>query len=333
MRFIFLCFAFTSWFGCNENKNNLIKVEGNAQGTTYHISYLSPGNENYKSGFDSLLKKIDTSFSTYLAVSIISRMNNNDSTAVADKFFTDVFNKSMKISGTSGGLFDVTVAPLVNAWGFGFTKKATVDSAMIESLLRITGYKMVRLDAGKLIKQNPKMMLDFNAIGQGYSVDVLAAYLESKGIQNYLVELGGELIARGKKYNETWTVGIDQPSDSATEERNLQAIIKLNNRALSTSGNYRKFYIENGQKYAHTIDPRTGYPAKQNILSATVLADDCTTADAYATAFMVMGLEKAKQFLAEHKTLNLEVYFIYDEGGKWKTYSSESLKKQVEELP
>ncbi|MEO7264280.1 MAG: FAD:protein FMN transferase [Ferruginibacter sp.] len=332
MRFLFINFACYMLLSCSNSGSKLIKVEGSAQGTTYHISYIAEDNENYKSAFDSLLRKIDTSFSTYLPVSIISRINKNDSTAVADKYFTDVFNKAMEVSQQTGGLFDVTVAPLVNAWGFGFTKKATIDSAMIDSLRRLTGYKMVKLESGKIVKAIPGLMLDFNAIGQGYSVDVLAAFLENKGTHNYLVELGGELIAKGKKYKEEWTVGIDQPNDSVIEERTLQAIIKLNNRALSTSGNYRQFYVENGQKFAHTIDPRTGYPAKQNILSATVLANDCTTADAYATAFMVMGLDKAKQFLTEHKALNLEVYFIYDENGKWKTFASESLKGLIQEL-
>ncbi len=177
-------------------------------------------------------------------------------------------------------------------------------------------------------------MLDFNALAQGYTVDVLASFLESKGIINYLVELGGEVKAKGKKDpDEYWKVGIDQPNETATDGRPLKAIIKLKDRALATSGNYRKFYVENGKKYAHIINPFTGYPAKHNLLSATVLADDCMTADAYATAFMVMGLEKAKQFLSEHKELNLEVFFIYDENGIWKTYTSETLKEWIEEIP
>ena len=212
-------------------------------------------------------------------------------------------------------------------------KKQLLTAAMIDSLLHFVGYKMLKLEGNKIIKTKPQIMLDFNAIAQGYSVDVLADYLESKGHKNYLVELGGELKAKGKKNNEDWKVGIDQPSEmQQSVERKLEAIINLNNKALATSGNYRKFYEEGGQKFSHIIDPRTGYPAKQNLLSATVIADDCITADAYATAFMIMGLERSKEFLADNKDLNLEVYFIYDENGNWKTYASETLKKLIKEL-
>lgn len=318
--------------GCNLHKKELIKIEGNAQGTTYHISYLSENGIKYKEAIDSLLKGIDSSMSTYLPVSLISRINNNDSNVLVDQYFIDVFTKSMEVSQKTEGLFDVTVGPLVNAWGFGFKKKDKVTRVIIDSLLEFVGYNMLKLDGNKLIKAKPQITLDFNAIAQGYSVDVLANYLESKGINNYLVELGGELKAKGKKENEDWKVGIDQPSDNNTSERKLEAIINLNNKALATSGNYRKFYEEAGQRFSHIIDPRTGYPAKQNLLSATVIADDATTADAYATVFMIMGLERSKQFLQDNKDVNLDVYFIYDEKGTWNTYVSEALKKWIKEL-
>lgn len=317
--------------GCSNSRENLIKIEGEAQGTTWHISYLSADNINYKAAMDSLLKKIDSSMSTYLPVSLISRINKNDSTVIVDQYFIDVFIKAMEVSQKTGGLFDVTVGPLVNAWGFSFSKKEKIDSAMIDSLLHFVSYKMLRLESNKLIKVKSQIKLDFNAIAQGYSVDVLAGYLESKGIENYLVEIGGELKAKGKKNNEDWKVGIDQPNENASE-RKLEAVITLNNRSLATSGNYRKFYEEGGQKFSHIIDPGTGYPARQNLLSATILAKDCITADAYATAFMIMGLERSKQFLAANKDLNLEVFFIYDEKGTSKTYASESLEKLVEKL-
>ena len=333
IKFLLRLFALVVFMvACNTDPEKLVKLEGNAQGTTYHISYISPRNINYKPAIDSLLKVIDSSMSTWVPGSIISRINKNDSSVLADPYFINVFNKAFEVSKKTNGIFDVTVGPLVNAWGFGFTKKATVDSAMIDSLLRFVGYKMVKLQGRKIIKEKPQIMLDFNAIAQGYSVDVIAGYLESNGIKNYLVELGGELKAKGKKHTEEWKVGIDKPSENKTEERPLEAVIILKDRALSTSGNYRKFYVENGQKYSHTIDPATGYPAKQTILSASVLADNCMTADAYATTFMVMGLERSKKFLAENNDLGLEVYFIYDENGQWKTYTSESLKKQVKEI-
>lgn len=325
--------SFVLFLRCSQVSNNTFKISGEAQGTTYQITYLSNDNSDYKTEIDSVLKDIDLSLSTYVPASIISRINKNDTSAIADDYFIDVFNKSKEVSTKTKGLFDVTIAPVINAWGFGFTKKANVDSAMIDSLLDFIGYNMVKLEGRKLIKKKTQIMLDFNAIAQGYTVDVLAAYIESKGIINYLVELGGEVRAKGKKIDgEHWKIGIDQPNEVATDERPLKAVIKLKNRALATSGNYRKFYVEDGKKFAHIIDPYTGYPAKHNLLSATVLADDCMTADAYATSFMVMGFEKSKQFLAEHKELNLEVFFIYDENGTWKTYTSETLKNWIEEI-
>jgi len=322
-----ICFA-----ACNYGNKNLIKLEGNAQGTTWHISYFSDDNTDHTTAIDSILKKIDTSMSTWIPVSIISRINKNDSTVLVDQYFIDVFNRSMEVSEKTDGLFDVTVGPLVNAWGFGFTKKANVDSVMIDSLLHFVGYKMIKLEGNTLIKAKPQIMLDFNAIAQGYTVDVLSKYLESEGISNYLVEVGGELKAKGKKDKEAWKIGIDKPGDNTTSTRELEAVISLHNKALATSGNYRKFYEEGGQKFSHIIDPRTGYPAKQNLLSATVIAEDGITADAYATAFMVMGLERSKQFLAANENLNLEVYFIYDDKGSWKTYASETLKQRINEL-
>ncbi len=314
---------------CQSKNNKLTVIEGEAQGTTWHISYISEDGINHNKAIDSILKDIDLSLSTYVPVSIISRINNNEPGILVDPYFIDVFNKSMEVSQRTGGLFDVTVGPLVNAWGFGFSKKANIDSARIDSILQYVDYKMLKLDRNKLIKEKNGIQLDFNAIAQGYSVDVLALYLEKKGVKNYLVELGGELIAKGKKNNENWKAGIEQPLQNTSSERKLEAIIELNNRALCTSGNYRKFYEENGKRYAHILDPRTGFPARQNILSASVLADDAMTADAYATSFMVMGLERSKQFLEENKDLNLEVFFIYDENNIWKTYTSESLKNRI----
>jgi thiamine biosynthesis lipoprotein len=332
-KFLYPILVSVFFISCNSNKHSLIKFEGNAQGTTYHISYMSDDSISRKTAIDSLLKEIDSSMSTWLPVSIISRINNNDKNVLVDQYFIDVFNKSIEVSEKTNGLFDVTVGPLVNSWGFGNTKKVTPDSKTIDSLLQLVGYKMLKLEDNKITKAKPEIKLDFNAIAQGYSVDVLARYLETKGIDNYIVEVGGELKAKGKKENENWKVGIDKPNEKASSKRELEAVISLNNKALATSGNYRKFYEENGQKFSHIINPKTGYPAKQNLLSATVIADDGITADAYATAFMVMGLERSIQFLKDNNDLQLEVYFIYDDHGIWKTYASESLKKWITELP
>lgn len=314
---------------CSTKENKLIIIEGKAQGTTWHVSYVSEDGLNHKQAIDSILKDIDLSLSTYVPESIISRVNNNEPGILVDSYFTDVFNKSLEVSQKTDGLFDVTIGPLVNAWGFDFSKKTSMDSKRIDSIIQFVDYKMLKLIGNKLIKEKQEIKLDFNAIAQGYSVDVLALYLEKKGIKNYLVELGGELIAKGNKNTENWKAGIEQPLENNPAERKLEAIIELNNKALCTSGNYRNFYVENGNRYAHILDPRNGFPAKQNILSASVLADDAMTADAYATAFMVMGLDRSKQFLEENKDLNLEVFFIYDENNTWKTYTSENLKSKI----
>ena len=318
----FYCVAILFFVSCNRTINNTIKISGAAQGTSYSITYLAGEHSNYREAFDSIFKKIDLSLSTYIPSSIISLINRNDTAVIIDDYFSDVFIKSIEVSEKTKGLFDVTIAPVVNAWGFGFTKKNKVNKVLIDSLNRFVGYKKVKLEGKKLVKEIPQVMLDFNAIAQGYTVDVLASFLESKNIDNYLVEVGGELRAKGKKIdNSYWSVGIEQPNETTTAS--LKAIIKIKDKALATSGNYKKYYIEDGKKYTHIINPFTGYPAKNNLLSATVIAADCMTADAYATAFMVMGLEKSKQFLSEHKELNLEVFFIYDDNGVWKSYTSE----------
>ena len=335
MKLIFLTVAvFVIFTNCKRASNDTITITGEAQGTTYQITYSSKDNSNFTGPIDSILRKIDLSLSTYNPASIISRINSNDTSVIVDDYFIEVFNKSIDVSEKTKGLFDVTVAPVINAWGFGFTKKAKVSAATIDSLLQYIGYQMVKLEGKRLIKEKPQIMLDFNAIAQGYTVDVLGSYLESKGIAHYLVELGGEVKAKGKKDNgEYWKIGIDRPNETPSDIRPLKAIVKLKDRALATSGNYRKFYIEDGKKYAHIIDPFTGYPAKHNLLSATVIAADCMTADAYATAFMVMGVEKSKHFLSENQELHLEVFFIYDENGLWKTYTSGTLKEWIEEIP
>ena len=308
-----------------------IKLNGQAQGTTYQVTYYSEKKENYSHQIDSLLKSIDQSLSTYVPGSIISQVNRNED-VVVNKHFITVFNKAQEISQRTNGAFDITVAPIINAYGFGFTKKAQVDSLMLDSLLRLVGYKNVRVESDKVVKTHPGIMLDMNAIAQGYSVDVLSLFLEENDIRNYMVELGGEVRVKGRKLNdEPWKIGIDQPNETFPEGRPLHSIISLQDRPLATSGNYRKFYIENGRKYAHIIDPKTGFPAKHNLLSATVLAEDCMTADAFATAFMVMGMEKAKEFLMNNAK-DMQVFFIYDENGKWKTYASETLKTSIQEI-
>ncbi len=333
-RIIFSLVAIFLLASCKSELKNSIQISGAAQGTTYHITYLAGQHSNYREAIDSIFKKIDLSLSTYKPGSVISKMNRNDTAVLADDYFSDVFTKSMEVSEKTKGLFDVTVAPVINAYGFGFTKKEKVTQSLIDSLLRFVGYKKVRLTDRKLVKEMPQIKLDFNAIAQGYTVDVLSSFLESKGIRHYLVEVGGELRAKGKKSDDSyWTVGIEQPDENMAEGGTLNnVLIKIKDKSLATSGNYKKFYIEDGNKYTHIINPFTGYPARNNLLSATVIAGNCMTADAYATAFMVMGLDKAKQFLEDNKNLGLEVLFIYDEKGISKTYMSKGFEENVEVL-
>jgi thiamine biosynthesis lipoprotein len=233
----------------------------------------------------------------------------------------------MEVSEKTDGAFDITVGPLVYAWGFGLSNRIKMDQHIVDSLLAFVGYHKVKLENDKLIKTDPRIRIDYNAIAQGYAVDVVAAFFDSKGIQSYLIDIGGEVLARRTKPDgEKWNVAIEMPTKKADDERSIQAVVSLQDMAISTSGSYRKFYEENGVRYSHTINPATGYPVKHSTLSVSVLANDCMTADAYATAFMVMGVEKGKEFLQRHP--NLEVYFIYTApDGSMKTYYTSGFDK------
>jgi thiamine biosynthesis lipoprotein len=331
---LFSIIAFLLLMSCERGSKNTINISGAAQGTSYNITYLAGAYSNYRQSIDSIFKQIDLSLSTYVPGSIISRVNQNDPVVVVDDHFSNVFYRSIEISENTKGMFDVTVAPLVNAYGFGPARKEPLDTKKVDSLLNYIGYRKVTLMDKKLVKESPQVMLDFNAIAQGYTVDVLASFLESKGIHNYLIELGGEIRAKGKKLDGSpWTIGVEQPEESPNDGISLNTTISLQNKALATSGNYKKYYVERGNKYTHIINPITGLPAKSNLLSATVIADDCMTADAYATAFMVMGLDSSKQFLSDHKELGLEFFFIYDDGGTWKTHISEDLSRNLGKNP
>jgi len=323
LAFFFLLAFFISKAG---KKGEYVSFVGFAQGTTYRITYESKKGEHLQVMVDSILKDIDRSLSIYDSNSIISRFNRNIPGTLADPMFTDVFNKSVEVNRKTGGAFDITVGPVVNALGFGSGDTLNVDSTLIDSLKNYLGMDKVKLDKGVLVKSNSNIIIDVNAIAQGYSVDVVADYFESRKIRNYLVEIGGEVRTRGRNdRNMVWRIGIDSPvENNLIPGADLQTIIKLKNRALATSGNYRKFYMKNGIKYVHTIDPKTGYPIVSNLLSATVIADDCTSADAYATAFMVFGLEGSIEFLKRNNFI--EGYLIYsDEQGSFQVYMSPSL--------
>ncbi|HOH99621.1 MAG TPA: FAD:protein FMN transferase [Bacteroidales bacterium] len=300
----------------------LVKFQGEAQGTYYAITYYDREGRNFQTEIDSFLLAFDQVASVYVPTSQISRINSNDTTVVPDAMLTEIFERAQGFSESCMGTFDITVMPLVNAWGFGFRHQQMPDSAQVDSMLQYIGYQKVRMENGRIIKDHPNIMLDLNAIAQGYSVDQVGKWLEGKGIEHYLVDIGGEVLARGAKPDGSlWKVGIERPSADPTAERQLDTIVVLRDKALATSGNYRKFYERGGMKYSHTIDPRSGYPVTHNLLSVSVLADDATTADAYATAFMVAGTAAVKNFLETHP--GLEVYMIYsDKDGSYQTWAS-----------
>ncbi len=318
---ITLCFSMISYA-----QQEVIYLDGFAQGTSYHISYYDLKDRFLKREIDSILHDFDLSVSTYNPKSIISRVNANEKKVELDRYFITCFNKAKEIWKNTDGAFDPTVYPLVNAWGFGPGKKEKIEPKKIDSILQFVGFNLIELKGNKIKKKDPRVALDFNAFAQGFSVDVIAEYLNSLGIESYIVEIGGEVFAKGKQANqEPWKIGIEEPIDNKTESNPLFATIKLDQLAIATSGNYRKFTLENGVKYAHHIDPKTGYPTKNNLLSASIISKACIDSDANATGILVMGLEKAKAFLNKHT--ELQAYLIYsDEKGNYQTYETTGLE-------
>lgn len=293
---------------------------GHIFGTQYNIKYKSV--EDLHKEIKATLLQVDNSLSMFNKNSIISAFNNNRDTT-ANEMFAEVFNLAQEISAKTGGAFDITVAPLVNAWGFGFKKGELPDSATVEELRSKVGYATVTLVDRKLVKQDPGTMLDCSAIAKGYGCDMIARMLDSRNITDYMIEIGGEVVTKGKNDRGTaWNISISKPTENTTGSHNAhQRIVAISGKAMATSGNYRNFRIENGKKFAHTIDPRTGYPVQHSLLSATVIADNCAKADAYATSFMVMGLEKA---IEQCKSDSIEAFFIYsNENGALQTYATE----------
>lgn len=319
-------------FACQPDRApQKIQFIGEAQGTYYAVTYFAADTLISQSEIDSLLTAFDLSASVWVDQSVISRINRNEPGVAPDKHFTEIFKIAQRISEDTEGAFDITVGPLVNAWGFGFKNRQNMNQRIVDSLLPLVGYRKVTLSDGRIIKSDTAVQIDFNAIAQGYSVDLAGGFLESRGISNYLVDIGGEVLARGTKPGGSpWVVGIEKPAAEATSQRELRATIEISDRAVATSGNYRKYYEVDGIKYSHTIDPKTGYPVQHSLLSATVVSDSATIADAYATAFMVMGLEKAMEFLEKHP--DMEVYFIYsDSAGNYQSHVTPNLKEQITE--
>lgn len=304
---------------CTENqKGEIVKLEGLAFGTTYHITYFNQNQINYTKSIDSLFNLVNKSMSTYIADSDISRINAGETNVIIDDYFREVFQKSLAIYNETEGKFDPTLGILVNAWGFGPEKPLKeLDTAKVNRLMQLVGFNKVRINNSSVVKNNDSIYFDFNAIAKGYAVDVVGRFLESKNIDNYLVEVGGELRARGKNTakNKPWKVGIENPNFDGT--RSIEKIIELRDEAMATSGNYRKFRTDSitGKKYAHIINSETGYPTQNNLLSVSVIASlDCADVDAYATALMAMSLEEAKNFLDRRRELKAIIIYIDDDG-------------------
>lgn len=298
-------------------------------GTTYKIVYQC--DSDLTASIRQELMRVDYSLSPFNKESVITAVNQNRE-VMLDPYFVEVFNKAMEISRETKGAFDITVAPLVNAWGFGFKHEQMPTKRQVDSLRQIIGYQKVALKNGKVVKQDPRMMLDCSAIAKGFGVDAVARLLRDRGVQNFMVEIGGEVVTCGVNAQRLpWRVGVVKPSeDSLSTGHELQTILNVTDKAMATSGNYRNFYYKNGRRYAHTIDPKTGYPVQHSLLSATVLAASCTVADAYATSFMVMGLDNARQLLEHHP--ELMAYLIYDDGkGDIAVWFSPSLRHKIEE--
>jgi len=301
---------------CNPGQDGgvYLKIQGFTQGTTYVITYQTPDSVNLQGDVDSLLHEFDLSLSTYIQNSIISKINNNDSLVMPDKKFMAVWEESFRINELTEGAFDITVGPLINAWGFGPGMKMEMDSMVIDSLMQYVGMNKLSIQDGRVVKSAPGIQLDVNAIAQGYSVDILSDYLKEIGIKNFLINVGGEIRCFGlNPANSEWKVGVDKPVfGSVLPGQELQAVLKLKDISLASSGNYRKFYEVDGKKIVHTLDPATGYTKMSQLLSATIICESCMTADALATACMVMGPEKAKEFISGLE--KVEAYFITTDG-------------------
>lgn len=329
-RIVFLLFLIVGSIYIIRQQNTMPYQHNTGQifGTTYHITYQS--DKDLHREILQRLQLVDQTFSTFNDESIISKINRNEPVKL-NQMFIEVFDLAKTVSKDTHGAFDITVAPLVNVWGFGFKSGTPPTKAVIDSLRQLTGYEKVKLIGSKVRKQDPRIMLDCSAIAKGYGSDVVAQYLRSRDVENFMIEIGGEIVVQGNSDKRLpWKIGVTKPTDDSTQVNNeLQTVLNLSNTAMATSGNYRRFYYKNGKKYAHTIDPKTGYPVQHNILSATVLANTCAKADAYATSFMVLGLEKTQQVLQHHP--DLMVYLIYADGqGKNKVWYSPSLKKAIQ---
>lgn len=310
--------------GNRATEPRFVNLRGMVFGSYYSISYYCPQGNNYQTELDSLFKAINRSLSIYDPNSTISRINRNE-TDIADNHFLEVLKYSLRVAEETEGSFDPTISPLVNAWGFGITERQKMTPERVDSLKALIGFQNISVEGNRVIKKIPGISFDFNAIAVGYATDLAGKLLESRGIKTYMIDLGGDLIARGLKPDgSAWRIGLEQPAVDRDAPQQWEYLVKMENRAVATSGNYRKYFVEDGKRYAHIIDPSTGFPVRHNLLSVAVFADNCITADAFSTAFMVMGFDKTLEFIKGRPDLEVFLTYSAPDGG-FNTFASEGL--------
>ncbi len=310
------------------NQPQKIVLQGLAQGSFYAITYFDELNRNFQHEIDSIFHAVDMSVNLWVDSSVISKVNRNEEVTL-DSIFIDNFRIAQKAARLSDGYFDPTISPIVAAWGFSYKSGDSITPQLIDSLKQLVNYQKIRIENGKVVKENPNMKLDFNAIAQGYTSDLIASFLESRGIKNYLVDTGGEIMARGSKPNgQPWIVGIEKPAKNWDSEQVVQTRITLRDKGLVTSGSTRKYVERNGRRYSHCIDPKTGYPVEHNVLSATVMAENSVWADALASICMVMGMEKSLPLIESMD--GVEVYYIFvNDQNELETFATEGFQKFI----
>lgn len=333
MKNLFVVILFCCLLGSCKSQSPLVKkqLNGEAQGTYYAITYFDEQERELQHDVDSMFLLFDHSASLWDKNSLITRINNNDTTVLPDDFFIQNFKLACEIAKKTDGYFDFTIGPLVKMWGFGLEKRTVVSSEMVVEKLKLVDYRKVHLINGRIVKDNPEILFDFNAIAQGFSVDFLAQFFLSKGIDRFIIDVGGEIYANKTKPDGIpWMVGVEQPSREIEDGRSIQQVVHLTDMGLATSGSYRNYYEENGKRFSHVIDVKTGYPVTHNLLSVTVLAKNASVADGYCTAFLAMGIEKSLELL---KTLpEIEAYFISaEDSNSFETFATDGFKKIIEE--
>lgn len=310
------------------NQPQKIVLQGLAQGSYYAITYFDELNRNFQHEIDSIFHAVDMSVNLWVDSSVISKVNRNEEVTL-DSIFIDNFRIAQKAARLSDGYFDPTISPIVAAWGFSYKSGDSITPQLIDSLKQLVNYQKIRIENGKVVKENPNMKLDFNAIAQGYTSDLIASFLESRGIKNYLVDTGGEIMARGSKPNgQPWIVGIEKPAENWDSEQVVQTRIALHDKGLVTSGSTRKYTERNGRRYSHCIDPKTGYPVEHNVLSATVMAENSVWADALASICMVMGMEKSLPLIESMD--GVEAYYIFvNDQNELETFATEGFQNLI----